>query len=268
MSLLLDGKEVEPSQEVKIQISFVEGLKLEGSKDYYFYHVKDDGSVQDKDASLKINEDETITGIDFSSDEFSEYDIVKTQAVEDGIETIVNDDTGKSYTAVGSVKSNTNEGVVVDKTAKANTTPDGKKDGTYTIDLSAYATGVVTLAGATDIVLVLDQSGSMDDPIGVTTKIYTPQYRDISFQKEYYIKDGGEYKVNAYGGYGDYYWSDNGRRRITPASYEGAENPNKNIYVFYTLEEKSQTKMEVLKDSVNAFIDMVKEGSRCPESEP
>lgn len=255
-----DGEEVEPSQEVKIQISFVEGLKLEGSKDYYFYHVKDDGSVQDKDASLKINEDETITGIDFTSDEFSEYDIVKTQAVEDGIETIVNDDTGKSYTAVGSVKSNTNEGVVVDKTAKANTTPDGKKDGTYTIDLSAYATGVVTLTGATDIVLVLDQSGSMDDPIGVTTKIYTPQYRDISFQKEYYIKDGGEYKkVNAYGSYGDYYWTDNGRRRITPASYEGAENPNKNIYVFYTLEEKSQTKMEVLKDSVNAFIDMVKE---------
>lgn len=250
-----DGKEVEPSKEVKVQIDFVEGLKLEGSKDYYFYHVKDDGSVQDKDASLKIDEDETITGIDFSSDEFSEYDIVKTQAVEDGINTIIHDDTGKSYTSVGAVKSSANESVIVDKTAKANTTADGQKDGTYTIDLSAYATGVVTLTGATDIVLVLDQSGSMKESIGVTTKIYTPQYGNINKKTTYYIKVGNEYKKLTRS---DDSWK-YGNQTVTPASYAGAENPSRNIYIFYTLEEKSQTKMEVLQDSVNAFIGMVKE---------
>ena len=56
-------------------------------------------------------------------------------------------------------------GVVTSKTAKAN------DDGTYTITLEAYATGSKVISEIqkdvpTDIVLVLDQSGSMDDPMG------------------------------------------------------------------------------------------------------
>ena len=53
-------------------------------------------------------------------------------------------------------------GVVLDKTATAN------NDGTYTITLEAYATGAsstVVSTDSVDIVLVLDVSGSMDDPI-------------------------------------------------------------------------------------------------------
>ncbi len=53
-------------------------------------------------------------------------------------------------------------GVVLDKTATAN------GDGTYTITLEAYATGkssTVTSTDPVDIVLVLDVSGSMNDPI-------------------------------------------------------------------------------------------------------
>lgn len=67
-------------------------------------------------------------------------------------------------------------GVVTSKTATAN------DDGTYTITLEAYATGSKVITEIqkdvpTDIVLVLDQSGSMDDPMGtVTYKKYSDRY--------------------------------------------------------------------------------------------
>ena len=59
-------------------------------------------------------------------------------------------------------------GMVINKTATANA------DGTYTIQLEAYATGSKVITEVkedipTDIVLVLDQSGSMDDPIGTVS---------------------------------------------------------------------------------------------------
>lgn len=62
-------------------------------------------------------------------------------------------------------------GMQVDKTVQDN------HDGTYTISLEAFATGnaIVTETSEaipTDIVLVLDQSGSMDDPFNGTTVSY------------------------------------------------------------------------------------------------
>lgn len=59
-------------------------------------------------------------------------------------------------------------GMQFSKTATAN------NDGTYTITLEAYATGsqvtsTITKDVPTDIILVLDQSGSMDDPMGRVT---------------------------------------------------------------------------------------------------
>lgn len=59
-----------------------------------------------------------------------------------------------------------NDGLVVNKTAKAN------GDGTYTITLEAYATGESTTISTskdkpTDIILVLDQSGSMANDMSV-----------------------------------------------------------------------------------------------------
>lgn len=61
------------------------------------------------------------------------------------------------------------KGMEISKTATAN------KDGSYTITLEAYATGSkviseITKDVPTDIVLVLDQSGSMDDPFSRTTE--------------------------------------------------------------------------------------------------
>ncbi len=61
-----------------------------------------------------------------------------------------------------------NKGMEISKTATAN------KDGSYTITLEAYATGTkviseVTKDVPTDIILVLDQSGSMANPIGTVS---------------------------------------------------------------------------------------------------
>ena len=67
--------------------------------------------------------------------------------------------------AEGEGESGTNSGMKLNKTAVAN------KNGTYTITLEAYATGQKVISQVnkdvpTDIVLVLDQSGSMADDIG------------------------------------------------------------------------------------------------------
>ena len=67
--------------------------------------------------------------------------------------------------AEGEGESGSSSGMELSKTATAN------DNGTYTITLEAYATGQKVISQVnedvpTDIVLVLDQSGSMDDPIG------------------------------------------------------------------------------------------------------
>lgn len=76
-------------------------------------------------------------------------------------------------TTAYAAESTGDNGMVISKTATAN------DDGTYTVRLEAYATGgkVITQEKKdipTDIVLVLDQSGSMDNDIGtVSFKAYT-----------------------------------------------------------------------------------------------
>lgn len=71
---------------------------------------------------------------------------------------------GTTAYAEGETKSGSGDnGMKISKTATAN------KDGSYTITLEAFATGEKTTQTTdvpTDIVLVLDQSGSMKDPIG------------------------------------------------------------------------------------------------------
>ena len=93
-----------------------------------------------------------------------------------------------------------NKGMVINKTAEAN------DDGTYTITLEAYATGSKVITETkkdipTDIVLVLDQSGSMDDPIGeVSFEAYTKGY--------YYnhTTNSHHYKMRHNGGEGNLYY--------------------------------------------------------------
>jgi hypothetical protein len=78
-------------------------------------------------------------------------------------------------------------GMVLRKTAEAN------GDGSYTIRLEAYATGSkiiteVTKDVPTDLILVLDQSGSMDDPIGTVS---FEEYRNRSNAQHYENRHNG-----------------------------------------------------------------------------
>lgn len=82
-------------------------------------------------------------------------------------------------------KSDPDSGMKISKTATAN------KDGSYTITLEAFATGskVITEQKTdipTDIILVLDQSGSMEDDIGQVR--YTAYTRNNTLNKSNYEK--------------------------------------------------------------------------------
>lgn len=98
------------------------------------------------------------------------------------------DDTGASG-------STSTSGMEISKTATAN------GDGTYTVQLEAYATGdkvisQITKDVPTDIVLVLDESGSMDWGIGETTfSQYGSYYTNYNY-----------YKLRHNGGQGNLYY--------------------------------------------------------------
>lgn len=82
-------------------------------------------------------------------------------------------------------KSDPDSGMKISKTATAN------KDGSYTITLEAFATGSKTTSiqkkdVPTDIILVLDQSGSMEDDIGQVR--YTAYTRNNTLNKSNYEK--------------------------------------------------------------------------------
>ncbi|NLU25350.1 MAG: hypothetical protein GXW99_11725 [Clostridiales bacterium] len=85
--------------------------------------------------------------------------------------------------------SETDNGMVINKTATVN------NDGSYTVQLEAYATGEkfvsqITKDVPTDIVLVLDQSGSMDHPMG---QVYFSAYGSYSNEFYYdYRHNGGD----------------------------------------------------------------------------
>lgn len=83
-------------------------------------------------------------------------------------------------------KSDPDSGMKISKTATAN------GDGSYTITLEAYATGAKVITEQktdipTDIVLVIDQSGSMNDPIGGYT--YTKYEKPSVWSSRNYHND-------------------------------------------------------------------------------
>lgn len=90
-------------------------------------------------------------------------------------------------------KADTDNGMRISKTATKNT------DGTYTITLEAYATGSKIISEVktdipTDIVLVLDRSGSMKDPIETTEKF--TKYQDSYYTYRTRNQDYYEFRHN------------------------------------------------------------------------
>lgn len=176
------------------------------------------------------------------------------------------------------------EGDVSATGVELNKTLSLQNDGTYTINLEAYATGTVTTTEVTepvptDFVLVLDQSGSMAENITSYTYNATPRqeysYSSYGDQKLYY-KDGDAYyqvkrdydttghliwtKYHYYLYYQKdgtiYYLSKTGTTTTCPSEYT---NSSDTIWtgVLYTQTKTSQTKLAALKNAVTNFVTSV-----------
>lgn len=158
-------------------------------------------------------------------------------------------------------------------------------DGTYTINLEAYATGTVTTTEVTepvptDFVLVLDQSGSMAE--NITSYTYTEKtsqkysYSSYGNQTLYY-KDGDAYYQVQRRYYSTgfifttehyylyyqkdgttYYLSGTGTTTTRPSKYTSSSDI---IWTgtLYTRTKTSQTKLAALKTAVTNFVNSVKD---------
>lgn len=171
-------------------------------------------------------------------------------------------------------------GMEISKTATAN------EDGTYTITLEAYATGSKVISTEkkdipTDIVLVLDQSGSMSrcivcgDEIGWSSShtVYTAT-TEISTDGIYFIKEGPQYSrvyycngthrvgVTCSGGAGWYTDLRSGQHtadtKITPKTADNSDGTQ-----FYTAtNEPCTSRKSALETAVTNFINSVAEKSK------
>lgn len=164
--------------------------------------------------------------------------------------------------------------MVVDKTATL------EDDGTYTIELSAYATGQTTTetiktGKPLDIVLVLDQSGSMADSItSYSYQARTSQgysYSNYSNREYYYLdEDGNYYRVRRGSdwdwGYTYYlYYTKNGQRYylsgtgVTTQRPTNVQGTSTTIWtgVLYQRSSTSTSKLNALKAAVTNFVNSV-----------
>lgn len=186
----------------------------------------------------------------------------------------------------GNTTDSDNDGLVMSKTAKDN------GNGTYTITLEAYTTGTVTTEKEdvpTDIVLVLDQSGSMADCIVCGKEIgrnsthtvytYTAAYNPDT-RYNYYIIVDGDYKEVQYGDIGywgsDYAWyytTGSGWNQTThKVSPKTGENDTDSSHVqFYTrtgTKEACTSRLSALKKALNTFTEAVKTKAAGADSVP
>lgn len=144
-------------------------------------------------------------------------------------------------------------GIVLNKSAKIQ---DG---GSYQITLEAYATGATTVtasANPADIVLVLDVSGSMDDPMTQYNAVYS-----LDKRKTYYIQQGGSYRSVTWNESEDswgYYTGIISQKwnKVNPKS--SSTDTTRNHEQFY---EPGVRKIVALQSAVNNFIDSVAEKS-------
>ncbi len=161
-------------------------------------------------------------------------------------------------------------------TMKKTVTPVQNKDGTYTVRLESYATGEVkttTTTKSSDIVLLLDVSGSMNDRYATkdTYSLYDGynnywlKYYSTTHWGLWYKTDANIYvpvsvnKESKYGYNNDKYtysYTNNEGKVIIEESIGKYTQPTTQFYY-----KTDATKMDVLKEAVNAFIDDVAEKS-------
>ena len=187
-----------------------------------------------------------------------------------------------AWAQVDPANPNIPEGLVMKKWFE----PDDPNDGTSgNIFLETYVTGrSVAQHVPTDIVLVLDVSGSMDDNIYDYEALESNDYSYNSYgNNQYYYKhtDGNYYRVRRRfqrSGYGssaytyyqlyyqvDYTWYYLSGTGTTETGPQNVQNPNETIWSGVLYRRNSQSKMDALKTSVNLFVDIIAEDAEQHE---
>lgn len=159
----------------------------------------------------------------------------------------------------------TADGLILNKTA---TPVEGDMD-KYKITLEAYTTGTVSKSETTkptDIILVLDQSGSMTD--NMTSYTYTAQY-SLNQRNTYYVKVNDAYipvtwcgECKAWtNGCSDGWWWHNDGRKYSPKT--SASDSNSSHVQFYSRGNATTTqKLQALKNAVTSFTNAVAEKAK------
>ena len=140
-------------------------------------------------------------------------------------------------------------------------------DSDFLVGLSAISStsnlkSVVTNITPLDIVLVLDVSGSMDDPIGeieTTTyqEVYDGLYSGLDTWRTYYVRSGNDYiAVTWEGNYYNGSWQDREGNEYEPRTSRNDNNRNHvQFYQQITASESAGSKMQALKDAANGFAE-------------
>ncbi len=173
-----------------------------------------------------------------------------------------------SSTARPIEKGKTVDGLVINKTATAN------DDGTYNIKLEAYTTGSVSTTESTkptDIVLVLDQSGSMDEDMKSYT--YTEAYPGNNHNGSYYVKSRDSYVRVSWcsdcrawtdGCTDGWFWQHYSGTKYTPKT--SASDTASGHVQFYSRGSATTIKrLTALKKAVTSFADAVAEKAKGPD---
>lgn len=174
-----------------------------------------------------------------------------------------------SSTARPIEKGKTVDGLVINKTATAN------DNGTYNIKLEAYTTGSVSTTESTkptDIVLVLDQSGSMDE--NMTSYTYTEAYPGNSHSGSYYVKYRDSYvrvswcsnsNCRAWTDGCDHGWFGSGAgNKFTPKT-SAADTASGHVQFYSRGSETKVKRLTALKKAVTSFAEDVAKKAKGPD---
>ena len=113
-----------------------------------------------------------------------------------------------------------------------------------------------------DIVLVLDVSGSMDNPIGeieTTTyqEVYDGRYSKLDTWRTYYVRSGNDYiAVTWEGNYYNGSWQDRSGNEYEPRTSRDDNNQSHvQFYQQITASESAGSKIDALKEAANGFAE-------------
>lgn len=173
-----------------------------------------------------------------------------------------------SSTARPIEKGKTVDGLVINKTATAN------DDGTYNIKLEAYTTGSVSTTESTkptDIVLVLDQSGSMDEDMKSYT--YAAAYPGNNHNGSYYVKSRDSYVRVSWcsdcrawtdGCTDGWFWQHYSGTKYTPKT-SASDTASGHVQFYSRGSETKVKRLTALKKAVTSFADAVAEKAKGPD---